>query len=109
MENFWDYSVWSGLNLAAVLLMSLLAANVLKKSIKFLQASLIPASVLGGGILIIVAGIYKECTGDVMFDTLFRRQRHGGTGDHHLSHSGAGVHCLGLQALGHEADEKACH
>lgn len=71
MENFWDYSVWSGLNLAAVLLMSLLAANVLKKSIKFLQASLIPASVLGGGILIIVAGIYKECTGDVMFDTAF--------------------------------------
>lgn len=71
MENFWDYSVWSGLNLAAVLLMSLLAANVLKKTIKFLQASLIPASVLGGGILIVVAGLYKYFTGDVMYDTAF--------------------------------------
>lgn len=38
MENFWDFSVWSGFNLAAVLLVSLLAANVLKKSIHFLQA-----------------------------------------------------------------------
>lgn len=74
MENFWDYSVWSGLNLAAVLLMSLLAANVLKKTIKFLQASLIPASVLGGGILIVVAGLYKYFTGDVMYDTAFSEE-----------------------------------
>jgi len=71
MENFWDYSVWSGFNLIAVLLISLLAANILKKSIKPLQASLIPTSVLGGGILIVVAGIYKAITGDVMFDTAF--------------------------------------
>lgn len=65
MENFWDYSVWSGFNLVAVLLVSLLAANILKKSIHFLQASLIPASVLGGGILIVVAGIYKLATGNI--------------------------------------------
>ena len=71
MENFWDYSVWSGLNLAAVLLLSLLVANILKKSIKFLQASLIPASVIGGCVLIVVAGVYKRCTGEVMFDTAF--------------------------------------
>lgn len=71
MENFWDFSVWSGFNLAAVLLVSLLAANVLKKSIHFLQASLIPASVLGGGILIIVSEIYKLAAGGNMFDTAF--------------------------------------
>jgi len=71
MENFWDFKVWGSLNLIAVLLISLLAANVLKKSIKFLRASLIPTSVLGGGILIVVAGIYKLITGDVMFDTAF--------------------------------------
>ena len=69
MENFWDFSVWSGFNLAAVLLVSLLAANVLKKSIHFLQASLIPTSVLGGGILIVVAGLYKLATGVNMFET----------------------------------------
>lgn len=71
MSNFWDFNVWSSFNLIAVLLLSLLAANVLKKSFKFLQASLVPTSVLGGGILIVIAGIYKAVTGNVMFDTAF--------------------------------------
>ena len=71
MENFWDFKVWSTLNVIAVLLVSLLVANMLKKSIKFLQASLIPTSVLGGAILVAIAGFYKLFTGDVMFDTAF--------------------------------------
>ena len=71
MENFWEFNVWGTYNVLAVLLLSLLAANILKKSIKWLQESLIPLSVLGGGILIVVAGIYKVITGDVMFDTAF--------------------------------------
>ena len=49
MENFWDYSVWGFFNILAALLISLLAAHMLKRSIPLLQASLIPASVLGGG------------------------------------------------------------
>ena len=69
MENFWDFDAWGGCNLIALLLMSLLVANVLKKSVKWLRASLVPTSVLGGGILIVVAAIYKWITGDVMFDT----------------------------------------
>lgn len=69
MENFWDFKVWGGCNLIAVLLMSLLAANVIKKSIKCLRSSLLPTSVLGGGILIVIAAVYKWITGDVMFDT----------------------------------------
>ena len=68
MGNFWDFSAWGAFNLFAVLLSSLLAANMLKRSIPFLRASLIPTSVLGGGVLIIVAAIYKAITGDVMFD-----------------------------------------
>ncbi len=71
MENFWDFSVWGTLNLIAVLLLSLLVANILKKTVKFLQASLIPTSVLGGAILIAVAGVYKLITKEVMFDTAF--------------------------------------
>lgn len=71
MGNFWEYSVWGFFNLLAVLLLSLLAANVLKKTIPFLQASLIPTSVLGGGILVLTAGIYKVIAGEVMFDTAF--------------------------------------
>lgn len=71
MENFWDFKVWGGLNLFSVLLISLLAANLLKKLFPVLKASLIPTSVLGGGILTVVAGTYKLFTGEVMFDTPF--------------------------------------
>ena len=69
METFWDSNVWGGLSVISVLLVSLLAANMLKRSIRWLQASLIPTSVVAGGILIVVAGIYKAITGDIMFDT----------------------------------------
>ena len=71
MENFWDTNVWGTVNLTAVLLGSLLAANILKKSIRFLQASLIPTSVLGGALLIAVEAVYKAVTGKVMFDSAF--------------------------------------
>ena len=71
MLNFWDFSAWGAVNLFAVLLISLLAANLLKKLIPGLKAALIPSSVLGGGLLILVAGIYKLITGNVMFDTKF--------------------------------------
>lgn len=71
MANFWDYSVWGTFNLAAVLLLSLLLANLLKRTIGFLQASLIPTSVLGGGILLAIAAIYRRFTGNVMFDESF--------------------------------------
>ena len=52
-----------------VLLGSLLVGNIVKKVIPFLKNSLIPTSVLGGLILLVVAAIYKAFTGDVMFDT----------------------------------------
>ena len=71
MENFWDFKVWGVVNLFAVLLMSLLCANILKRRIKFFKYSLIPNSVLGGAILLIIAGIYKLVTGDVMFNAKF--------------------------------------
>ena len=71
MENFWDYSVWGTLNVVAVLLASLLVGNILKKTVGILKNSLIPISVIGGGILILVAWSYKLITGDIMFDTAF--------------------------------------
>ncbi len=69
MANFWDYNVWGLILLLGALLGSLLVANIIKKGIPFLRDSLIPTSVLGGLILLIVTAIYKAITGDVMFDT----------------------------------------
>ena len=54
MQNFWGFDVWGGFNVLSVLLITLLVANMLKKNIKFLHASLIPTSVLGGALLIVV-------------------------------------------------------
>ena len=71
MINFWDFEAWGGFNVIAVLLVSLLAASMLKRAFPILKASLIPTSVLGGGLLIVVAGVYKMITGDIMFDSAF--------------------------------------
>jgi len=69
--NFWDFSSWGFFNLMAVLLASLLVAQMLKRSIPALEASLIPTSVLGGGILLLISTVYKAVTGQEMFDTSF--------------------------------------
>ena len=90
MFNFWDFNVWTGFNIMAVLLLSLLVANILRKSIPFLRDSLIPVSVLGGGVLVLVAAIYKWITGEVMFDTEF----FGGNGTEVLEM--ITYHCLAL-------------
>lgn len=67
--HFWESDVWSWLLLFAVLLGSLLVGNTLRRKIPLLRNSLIPTSVIGGGVLLIVAAIYKLITKEVMFDT----------------------------------------
>ena len=71
MGNFWDFSSWGFFNLTAVLLGSLLVGNMLKRSIPLLRESLIPTSVLGGGILLVVSVIYNNITGTEFFNTPF--------------------------------------
>jgi len=44
---------------------------MLKRSIPLLRDSLIPTSVLGGGILLLASVVYKSATGTEMFDTPF--------------------------------------
>ena len=67
--NFWDSDVWSWILIFAVLTGSLLIGNTLRRKIPFLKSSLIPTSVIGGTVLLIVAAIYKVITGEVMFDS----------------------------------------
>ncbi len=71
MQNFWDFEVWGGINLIAVLLLSLLVANMIKRSVPLLRNSLIPTAVLGGIILLLASIVYKQITGNVLFDTAF--------------------------------------
>ena len=69
MVYFWESNVWSGMLLIAVLLGSLLVGNTLRRKIKILRNSLIPTSVIGGAVLLVVAAIYKAITGNIMFDS----------------------------------------
>ncbi len=71
MQNFWDIQVWGFVDLFAVLMISLLVANILKKTIGFLRRSLIPTSVLGGLLLLIVGAVYRTVTGNVLLDSAF--------------------------------------
>ena len=71
MSNFWDSSVWGPFNLMAILLCALLAASLIKKNVKILSESLIPTSVLGGTLLLILSAVYKLVTGLHMFEQNF--------------------------------------
>ncbi len=71
MGNFWDFSTWGFFNLMAVLLASLLLAHMLKRMIPWLEKSLVPTSVLGGLVLLLISVIYNSATGEEMFDTDF--------------------------------------
>jgi len=66
--NFWDSEVWSGLFLLTLLLGGMMAAHMIKRKIGFLRRSLIPASVLGGIILLAVSTICKVTIGDYIFN-----------------------------------------
>ena len=69
MKDFWGSDVWGWLLLFSVLLGSLLVGNTLRRKIPFLRKSLIPTSVLGGVVILIVTSVYKLITKDVFFDT----------------------------------------
>ena len=69
MTNFWDSNVWSFVLLLTLLLGSLLVANILKRQIPFLKNSLIPNSVLGGIIILLVEWIYKLISGNDFFSS----------------------------------------
>lgn len=71
MISFSGFSVWGTIALFSTLFIAMLLANLIKKSVKFLRNSLIPTSVLGGVILLIVAEIYRAISGQYMFDTEF--------------------------------------
>lgn len=65
--DFWASNVWSFILLIAVLLSSMIVSHILKRKVPFLRKSLIPASVLGGIIILIITSIYKILTGENLF------------------------------------------
>ncbi len=68
MSNFSDFSTWGTYLVLGMLFAALLLANALKKTIPFLGKSLIPTSVIGGTVLLLIALVYKLITDEVFWD-----------------------------------------
>lgn len=66
--DFSEFSVWAFLLIVALLLGSMLLASILKRFIPALNKTLIPVSVLGGIILLIVSTITYYAAGDYLFN-----------------------------------------
>ncbi len=102
------FSTWAFVIIIAILLAALLLTNILKRFIPFLNKSLIPSSVMGGIILLIISTIVYYCADRKYLFDLFYPQAEAGT------HPGMNVleiityHCLGIGfiAMGMRTNKK---
>ena len=67
MTDFWDASVWSLIITLTILLVAMMAANILRRSITPLRRLMIPNAVLGGFLLLLAEGIFKVVSGGQTF------------------------------------------
>ena len=66
--DFWDREIWSFIITLSVLFGSMFIANILRRKISLFKNSLMPGSVLGGFIVLLVSAAYKKITGEAMLD-----------------------------------------
>lgn len=99
--SFAELPIWTFIMIFAVLLLSMLAAGILKHFIPALQKTLIPVSVLGGILLLVISTIVYFTAGDYLFNLpVFGSPSADGSAD--ASMSGMEVlevityHCLGI-------------
>ena len=59
--NLWDANVWSFVITMTLLFVAMIIANVLRNTVPFLRRLMIPSSVLGGFLLLIVNTVFKNC------------------------------------------------
>ncbi len=97
--NLWDMSVWEFFFALTILFAAMIVANALIRGIKPLRKMLIPASVLGGFLLLIVFSIYRKVTGNAMVSSFTLEM---------LTYHGLGIGCTAL-ALKGGAKEKNEH
>lgn len=68
--NFWDGQVWSFITTMFYLFIAMIAANALRNTIGPLRKLLIPSSVLGGLLLLLVEYVYKRISGSDLIPTV---------------------------------------
>ena len=68
--NFWDGEVWAFIVTMFYLFAAMILANTLRNTIRPLRKLMIPSSVLGGLILLLVSVLYEEFSGKAMIPTV---------------------------------------
>lgn len=98
--SLWDAPVWSFIIALTVLFAGMIAANILIKTIKPLRNALIPASVLGGFVLLAFFAIWKAITGSALIDSNTLEL---------ITYHGLGIGCaaLALQTSEKEKNKRA--
>ena len=68
MTDFWDFNAWGAFLVIAIVLVTLLLANIIKKALPFMKNTLLPTSVLAGAMLLVFDAIWTASTGESFFD-----------------------------------------
>ena len=66
--NFWDHGIWAFVVTLTVLLLAMLVAAILRQRFGFIRRFMIPSSVLGGFLILIVGFIVQKISGEPLFD-----------------------------------------
>ena len=66
--NFWDGSIWTFVTTLTILLIAMLAAAMLRRAFPFIRKLMIPSSVLGGFLILLIGFLYNKLTGHNLFD-----------------------------------------
>lgn len=94
---FSEFSVWSFVLAIAALLASMVVVAILKRFIPFLRKSLIPTSVLGGIVLLLISTITYYAAGEYLFNLrIFNPQADGFALDGMEILELITYHCLGI-------------
>ena len=67
--NLWDANVWGFVITMTLLFGAMILANILRNTIPGLRKLMIPSSVLGGFILLILNTIFKNCLNIELYQT----------------------------------------
>ena len=67
--NFWDFNVWAFLLTISELLIAMIVAQILRNNIKLIKQTMIPSSVLGGFLLLLVHWLFKSAFGIEIYKT----------------------------------------
>ena len=66
--NFWDGSIWTFVTTLTMLLIAMLAAAILRHAFPAIRKLMIPSSVLGGFLILLIGFLYNKLTGHNLFD-----------------------------------------